>query len=260
MSCLAARLREPCMKLIAITLVAAVACGKADSKANPAPVAGQPAPVAAAAASAAAAAATPPAVPEIDVCSLLSADEVGAAIGKTVVAKKDGPHQCSFGLDPADQQKAMEDLQKGGLAGMANMAKGGGIKIPSAITNQLALTLEISPERQTEAELKQLYAGVGSAVGKLDPKAHGLDDAITNGQELAGIGEWAFTTNIAAVNMGNGISTRGRLLQAHQGPWQLTLSVTIAPDPGAAKLDDEMVAIVKPVVTKLEQMRSTAAR
>jgi hypothetical protein len=178
-------------------------------------------------------------------------------IGKTVVAKKDGPHQCSFGLDPADQQKAVAELQKGGLAAMAS---GGGIKIPSAISSQLALTLEISPKTQSEAEIKQLYAGVGSAVDKLDPKAHGLDETIKNGQELAGVGDWAFTTNVASVNMGNGFSTRGRLLESQEGPWQLTLSVTIAPDPGAAKLDDEMVAIVKPVVTKLKQMRSTAAR
>ncbi|MEP6860731.1 MAG: hypothetical protein ABJE66_08940 [Deltaproteobacteria bacterium] len=71
--------------------------------------------------------------------------------------------------------------------------------------------------------------------------------------QLAGLlGDWAFTTNVASVNMGNGISTRGRLLQAQQGAWQLTPSVTIAPDPGAAKLDDEMVAIVKPALTKLK--------
>ena len=196
-----------------------------------------------------AAAAPPPApVAQIDPCSLVSAAEVGAAIGKTVVANKDGPRQCSYGLDPAEQQKAIAELDKGGLAGMV---KGGGIKMPSAITNQLAVTLEIAP-RQSEAELKQLYAGVGSAVNKLDPKAHGLDDAITNGQELKGVGNWAFTTNIAPVNMGNGLSTRGRLLQAQQGAWQVTLSVTIAPDPGGAKLDDEMVAIVKPALTKLK--------
>jgi hypothetical protein len=132
------------------------------------------------------------------------------------------------------------------------MTSGGGIKMPSAITNQLAITLELEPKSQSEAEIKQLYANVGSSVDKLDPKAHGLNDAIKNGQELQGVGDWAFTTNVAAVNMGNGISTRGRLLQAQQGPWQLTLSVTIAPDPGAAKLDDEMVAIVKPALAKLK--------
>ncbi|MEP6858988.1 MAG: hypothetical protein ABJE66_00110 [Deltaproteobacteria bacterium] len=233
------------MKRIAIMLVAVLGCGKSDVKAGPAPSPGPPAPAAAAVA----APATPPApVPQIEPCSLVSAAEVGAAIGKTVVANTDGPQQCSYGLDPAEQQKAIAELDKGGLAGMV---KGGGIKMPSAITNQLAVTLEISPERQSEAELKQLYAGVGSAVDKLDPKAHGLDGAITNGQELKGLGDWAFTTNIASVNMGNGISTRGRLLQAQQGAWRLTLSVTIAPDPGAAKLDDEMVAIVKPALAKL---------
>jgi len=233
------------MKLIAIALVAAVGCGKSESKPAPAPNA-EPAP----AAKAVPAPATPPApVAEIDPCSLVSAAEVGAAVGKAVVAKKDGPHQCSYGLDPADQQKAMEDFTKGGLA---NMTKGGGIKMPSAIANQLALTLEIAPATQSEDEIKQIYTGVGSAVAKLDPKAHGLDDAIVNGQELKDLGDWAFTTNVAAVNMGNGISTRGRLLEAKHGAWQLTLSATIAPDPGAAKLDDELVAIAKPALAKLK--------
>ncbi|MEO6776871.1 MAG: hypothetical protein ABI467_28295 [Kofleriaceae bacterium] len=237
------------MKRIAIALVAVLGCGKSDSKANPAPASAP----AAAAAAAAAAAVAPPATPptpaaEIDPCSLVSAAEVGAAIGKTVIANKDGPRQCSYGLDPAEQQKGMDELRKGGLAGMV---KGGGIKVPSVITNQLALTLEISPKQQSEAEIKQVYAGLGSAVDKLDPKAHGLDDAIKHGQELHGLGDWAFTTNIAAVNMGNGISTRGRLLHAQRGAWQLTLSVTIAPDPGAAQLDDELVAIAKVALTKL---------
>jgi hypothetical protein len=244
------------MKMIAIVLAAALGCGKSDSKANPAPSAAAAAPAASqpvpTAAPGAAPAPPPAPVADVDPCSLVSAAEVGAAVGKTVVAKKDGPHQCSYGLDPAEQQKAIDELGKGGLAGMAGMAKGGGIKIPSAIANQLAVTLEVSPKTQTEAEIKQVFAGVGSAVDKLDPKAHGLDDAITNGQELKGLGDWAFTTNIASVNMGAGLSTRGRLLEAQQGPWQLTLSVTIAPDPGAAKLDDEMVAIVKTALAKLK--------
>lgn len=236
------------MKMIAIALAAVLGCGKSDSKANPASAPGQPA------TALTPAAVTPPPAPvaDIDPCSLVSAAEVGAAVGKTVVSKKDGPHQCSYGLDPVEQQKAIDELSKGGLASMAGMAKGGGIKMPSAITNQLAITLEITPKTQTEAEIKQIFAGIGSAVDKLDPKAHGLNDAITNGQELEHLGDWAFTTHIAAVNMGNGISTRGRLLEAQQGAWHLTLSVNIAPDPGAAKLDDEMVAIVKPALAKLK--------
>lgn len=240
------------MKMIAIVLAAALGCGKSDSKANPAPSAAAAAPALAQPAPGAPPAPPPAPVADVDPCSLVSAAEVEAAVGKTVVAKKDGPRQCSYGLDPAEQQKAIDELSKGGLAGMAGMAKGGGIKMPSAITNQLAVTLEVSPKTQTEAEIKQVFAGVGSAVDKLDPKAHGLDDAITNGQELKGLGDWAFTTNIASVNMGNGLSTRGRLLEAQQGPWQLTLSVTIAPDPGAAKLDDEMVVIVKSALAKLK--------
>ena len=237
---------NPGMKLIAIALAAVLGCGKSESKPTPAPNPVEPPP----ATKAVAAPATPPApVAEIDPCSLVSAAEVGAAVGKTVVAKKDGPRQCSYGLDPAEQQKAMDDFTKGGLA---NMTKGGGIKMPSAITNQLALTLELAPATQSEAEIKDVFATAGSAAAQLDPKAHGLDDAIVNGQELKELGDWAFTTNVAAVNMGNGISTRGRILEAKQGAWQLTLSATIAPDPGAAKLDAELVVIAKPALAKLK--------
>jgi hypothetical protein len=242
------------MKPIAITLLAVLGCGKSDSKDNPA--AGQPAPAAppAAVAPTPAPAPPPPPVADIDPCSLVSAAEVGAAIGKTVVSKKDGAHQCSYGLDPAEQQKAIDDLTKGGMAGIAGAAKGGGFKIPSAISNQLAITLEIANDAQTEAEIKQVFAGVGSAVNTaVAPNDHGLKDTITAGQELTGLGDWAFTTNIAAVTMPGGISERGRLLESRQGSWRLSLSVTIAPDPGAKKLDDEMVAIVTPALAKLKK-------
>lgn len=230
------------MKPCALSLLAVLGCGKSESK--PAP---QPAP---APASAVREAPPPANIAEIDPCSLVSPEDVGAALGKEhVVATRDGPRQCSYGLDPAEQQKGFEDMTKGGIA---NMAKGGQIKMPSAITSQLMATLALAPATQSEDEIKQVYGSAGSAAAKLDPKAHGLDDAIVQGQEIKDLGDWAFTTNVAAVNMGNGISTRGRLLEAKRGAWQLTLSVTIAPDPGAAKLDDQLVAIAKPALAKLK--------
>lgn len=226
---------KPCLALLVI-----LGCSKSESKPAPPTGSDHPAPAAKLA---------PAPVADIDPCSLVSAADVGAALGKEhVVAKKDGPRQCSYGLDPAEQQKAFEDMTKGGIAGLA---KGGKVEMPSAITSQLEVTLELAPATQTEDEIKQIYGSVGSAAAKLDPKAHGLDDAIVHGQEIKDLGDWAFTTNVASVNMGNGISTRGRLLQAKRGGQQLTLSVTIAPDPGAAKLDDQMVAIAKPALAKL---------
>ncbi|MFT3693998.1 MAG: hypothetical protein QM831_12715 [Kofleriaceae bacterium] len=235
------------MKRCAISLIVALGCGKTETKPTAAAGSDHAAPAVASAPVAPAAPAAAP-IADIDPCSLVSAADVGTAFDKKgVIAAKDGSHQCSFGLDPAEQQKAMEDFTKGGFA---KVAQGGGIKMPSAITSQLNVTLEIAPANQSEDEIKSTYNMVGSAVAGLDPKSHGLSDAIVNGQEIHDLGDWAFTTNVAAVNMGNGISTRGRILQAKRGNWQLTLSVTIAPDPGAAKLDEQMVAIAKPALSK----------
>ena len=51
------------------------------------------------------------------------------------------------------------------LGALANsMAKGGGFKIPSAISDQLRLDLSLSRDTQTEAQVKAIYSGVGKTV------------------------------------------------------------------------------------------------
>lgn len=170
--------------------------------------------------------------------------------GKTVVAT--GSHRsCSYGIDPAEQQKQMAELTKGGA--VAAMGKGGGFKIPSVISNQLAVEVSIERDAQTEDEIKKTYASIGATVrGAVKPEDHGMKDTIAVGKDLPNVGDWAFSTNVAAINMGAGMSTRGRLLEARQGPWRLTISVTIAPDPGEAKLDTQLATLATSACAKLK--------
>lgn len=237
------------MKTIAFVLVAVLGCGKSDSKDNAPPTAGQPA-AAPSAAPAAAPVATPPPVADFDPCSLLTADEVGKEFGKTVIAKKEGRHECEYGLDPAEQEKAMLELEKGGAAGIV---KNGNFKMPAAISNQLVVDLATERDTQTEDQIKTIYAKIGSAVnGAVKPDEHGLTNTIEAGKEIPNVGDWAFTTNVTAVSMGAGMSTRGRLLEARKGALRLTLSVTIAPDPGADKLDTQMADLARSAIAKLK--------
>jgi hypothetical protein len=69
-----------------------------------------------------AATAPPPtkAAPPVDVCSLLSAAEVSAIMGKTLVQS---PHSCDYGLDPSTKQLALADAGvKDGNSDAENMA------------------------------------------------------------------------------------------------------------------------------------------
>ncbi len=214
-------------------------------------------------ASAPAAAAAAPAVPKIAVCSLLSAAEVGAIFGKTVIATGSGL-ACTYGLDPAEKEKQMKAMPGGvgqpgadgnpNLGALANsMAKGGGFPMPSAISDQLNLDLSLAHDAETEDQVKAIYSGMGKTVrGATEPEKHGLNDTIVVGKDIPGVGDWAFTTNVAAINMGMGISTRGRILEARQGPWRITVSATIAPDPGEAKLDAELGEMARAACAKLK--------
>jgi hypothetical protein len=225
-------------------------CGKSDKDPPPA-AAGSSAPTAAAPTPVTPPTPAAPAVADITACSLLSAAEVGAIFGKTLVSSGSG-HSCTYGFDPVERQKQMEELQKGGVKGVADMAKGGGFKMPTAISDQLAIELSLEQDDQTEEQIKATLASVGSAVNATKPAEHGLNDTVKTGKDIAGVGDWAFSINVAAVNMGMGLSTRGRLLEARKGPWHFTVSVTIAPDPGEAKLDDELAAVARGAIAKLK--------
>jgi hypothetical protein len=232
------------MKPIAFALLAVLGCGKSDGKDNVPPAAGQP--TAAVPAAGDPVAAPPPS--DLDPCSLLTVDEVGKEFGKTVIAKKDGRHECEWGLDPAEAQKAMEELEKGGAAGIVK--NGSNFKMPSAISNQLVVDVSIQHDRQTEEEIKKTYAKIGAAMNGTVPEVHGIDNTIEAGKDIPNVGDWAFTTNVITANMGGGL--RGRLLVARKGELRLTLSVNIAPDPGADKLDTEMGDLARLAVAKLK--------
>jgi len=231
------------MRPIALALLAVLACGKSDSKAPTAAQTSEPAP-------AAPAVATPPAGANLDPCALLTAEEVGKEFGKTVIAKKDGRHACEYALDPAEQQKALADLAQ---TGGARVVKNGKLEVPSALSDQLVVDVATERDAQTEDQLKKLYAKIGAAVnGAVKPEEHGLTETIEAGEEIRDVGDWAFTTNVTAVDMGAAGSTRGRLLETRQGAQRLTLSVTIAPDPGATKLDAHMAALARSAIAKLK--------
>jgi hypothetical protein len=206
----------------------------------------------------------PAPAPAVQVCDLLSAEEVSAILGKKLI--KNG---CSYGLDPADKEKALaeqqDDLAKaqnraasGDLNGfMKGMMKAGAgqQKAGNAMMNQLELNVDGSRNDQTEDQVKAIYAktsgAVRGAVQPLQPEQRGLNGLLQGLDEVSGVGDWAFATNVASVNMGLGFSIRGRILEARKGPWRLTVSATISPDPGAAELDQKLAAVARALTAKL---------
>ncbi|HTQ78423.1 MAG TPA: hypothetical protein VMM92_00390, partial [Thermoanaerobaculia bacterium] len=221
------------------------------------PAAASPAQAAPAAASAPA-----PAVPKVEVSKLLTPEEVGAIMGKTPLIQ-DG---CSYGLDPAEKEKALAQSQdqlgkasRRGAAGDLNGFMKGMMQSSSAMQktsnsmmNQLTVTVDAQRDDQTEEQIKSIYAKTGSTVrGALAPEKHGLNRVIEGLDEVSGVGDWAFATNVASVNMGPGFSIRGRLLQARKGPWHVTVGANVAPDPGAAALDQRLANLARALIAKL---------
>jgi hypothetical protein len=153
-------------------------------------------------------------------------------------------------MDPAVKEKQMQAMKPGDIA---SMAKKGSFAIPKAISEQLVVDLSLGHDTQTEDEVKATYASIGKTVNDAThPDDHGLKDTIQVGKEVPNVGDWAFATNVAAINMGMGMSSRGRLLEAKQGVWRLTVSVTISPDPGEAKLDKQLGDLGRAVYAKLK--------
>ncbi len=253
--------------LLAVAVLAAGAC----QKTPPAPAAtGSPSgatsttTTTATATSGAATAATAPAaqIPRAQVCSLLSAADVGAIMGKTLVQS---PDNCSYGLDPSAKEAALAKTQQAWDAA----AKGGnpGAMLPgmqkvgrqqqqtgAVMMDQMEVSVDAHRDDQTEEAVKELYAKTGKVVhGTLAPEQHGLNGFIEGMTEVSGVGDWAFATNIASVNMGMGFTIRGRILEARKGPWHVTVSATVSPDPGVTTLDDQMARVARALIAKLEQ-------
>lgn len=252
--------------LLAAAVLAAAACQKAAPNPPEAAAASQPAAANASSASNASNGATPaaPAAPRVEVCKLLSAAEMSALMGKTLI--QDG---CTYGLDPAAKEKALADTQArldqgkkraaGDMNGfMKGMMQAGASqqKTGAAMMDQMNITVDATRDAQTEDEIKAIYAKTGATVhgamaGPLAPEKHGLNGVIEGVDEKSGVGDWAFATNVASVNMGLGFSMRGRILEARKGPWHVTVSATVAPDPGTEALDDKMAGVARALIAKL---------
>lgn len=194
--------------------------------------------------------------PRIAPCSLLSAAEVGAILGKPIVSQLDGS-ACVYGLDPSVHQPptaAQGGGRSGSLSGlMSALGQGGDFsKLAGAIAQQAQLTLGFVQDGMTEAAVRAIYARTGeTARAALQPEAHGLQGVIQPGEEIRGVGDWAFAANVASLQMGPGFSSRGRILETKRGSWHLTLSAVFSPDPGAAALDRQLAAIARAAFRKL---------
>ncbi len=105
----------------------------------------------------------------------------------------------------------------------------------STVGDQLTLNVDATRDDQTEDEVKAIFAKTSGAVrgatAPLAPEQRGLHGLLEGSNEISGVGDWAFATNVASVNMGMGFSMHGRILEAHKGPWHVTVSATVAPDP-----------------------------
>jgi hypothetical protein len=205
--------------------------------------------------------------PKVQVCTLLSAAEVSAVMGKTLI--QDG---CTYGLDPAEKEKALAESQEqlskatkraagdmnGFMKGMMQAGAGqhaGLQKTGSTMMDQLTVSVDASRDEQTEEAVKAIYAKTGGlvrgALAPVAPEKRGLNGVIEGLDEVSGVGDWAFATNVASVNMGAGFSIRGRILEARKGPWRVTVSATVAPDPGAAALDGRLAGVARALIAKL---------
>jgi hypothetical protein len=244
--------------VLAAAVLAASACQKAS---QPSPEAAAPATPSTTVAQTAPQAVpnvdAPAAAPKVQVCTLLSAAEMSALMGKTLI--QDG---CSYGLDPAPKEKEMAEIKQapkppaaGDMGSFVKEMMQKQQKATDAIGNQMTISVDASRDNQTEEEVKSIYAKTGGtvrgAIAPLHPEQRGLNGLIQGLDEVNGVGDWAFATNVASVNMGMGFSIRGRILEARKGPWHVTVSATVAPDPGSAALDNQLAGVARALIAKL---------
>ena len=125
-------------------------------------------------------------------------------------------------------------------------------QMPQAVATLTNVKVDLARDDMTEAQIKATYSRTGSTVRRsLDPDKRGLQGTIVVANDIPNVGDWAFTTNVAAVNMGFGFSSRGRILHARKGPWHLTVGATISPDPGEAALDAELAELARTAISRL---------
>jgi hypothetical protein len=215
----------------------------------------------------------------IDACTLLTANEVGAILGKRLKASGQGA-QCTYETDPAEREQRLADAQgkireethvagrtaaKDGDwgASFSSMSRsvgrnGGGLmQLSQSMADLTHVTFDAARDDRTEEQIKSAYASTGRIVrGVTSPEKHGVSGTITAGKDLPGVGDWAFSTNVAAVSMGPGFSSRGRLLHARKGPWHVTVGATLSPDPGEEAMDASLSAIARAAFERLAASRN----
>jgi hypothetical protein len=255
--------RKPTITLTLSMLlgVCCASCQQAPTNAAPSPAAGT-ASATTAPSGDQVAAAQPPATAaprRVDVCSLLSAAEVSALMGRTLVQ---APHSCEYGLDPTAKEQAMAGagVKEGAgdaqnmAAMMSSLSKGGVSKVnkmTGTMMDQLTVSVSADQNNETEADIKAVYAKVGGTVNNvLHPEDKNAHDVIQVSNEIPGVGDWAFATNAASVNV-MGFSVRGRLFHAGKGRWHVTVGVTVSPDPGTTALDKQLAGVAQALLAKL---------
>ena len=74
----------------------------------------------------------------------------------------------------------------------------------------MTLNVDATRDDQTEDDVKAIYAKTGGVVrgatAPLAPEQRGLHGFLEGIDEVSGVGDWAFATNVASVNMGMGFS------------------------------------------------------
>ncbi len=238
---------------------------------------GAPAPGAPAAGTAAAGAPVPAPAAKVQVCALLSTAEVGAIFGKPLVQ---GPgSDCSYGLDPERKEKEMARTQEELASSARRAAAGGDISslvrglgqgggpgaghrplMPAAISEQLVVNVDARRDDLGEDAVKAIFAQTGEVVrGVTAPQQHGLDGVIQGFDEIHGVGDWAFATNVATANLAGMLAMRGRILEARQGPWHVSVGATVSPDPGVPALDGQLAGVARALLAKLAAPRVGSA-
>ena len=117
--------------------------------------------------------------------------------------------------------------------------------------DQLTVSLSANQDGMTEERVKATYAQIGGTVNQvLHPDDKNAHEVIQVSNEIPDVGDWAFATNAASVNV-MGLSVRGRLLHAAKGRWHVTVGVTVSPDPGVTALDKQLAAVARALLAKL---------
>jgi hypothetical protein len=178
---------------------------------------------------------------DIKACDLTSAAEIGTIFGKRVApAAAVDASLCSFILDPAERQKSVDALISGDAKSL----------------EQLQVMVGLAHDDASEEDVKSANEQFRNAVTSTVPP--GTKAQITHAvTEVPGVADWAFISD-ASVAL-SGIGGAGRVFDARVGAWRVTLTATVSPDPGKARVDAELMTFARAVVAKLKAYGGAAS-